>query len=290
MRPHERSANTARRRRDEVDVADPQRPGRRLRSDALDAGYGVTVVHGVSVAIERGVCTALVGPNGCGKSTLLRTLAGALRPHAGTVVIDGDDIQHLRTRQLARRIGVLHQGATAPEAITVRQLVEQGRYPHVGPLGMLRHRNDHVIDGALAAVDLVGYAHRPVDELSGGERQRAWLALTLAQQAEILLLDEPTTFLDLGHQMETLALIRRLRADRGLTILAVLHDLNHAFAIAQQVIVMKAGRIVATGRPEAVITPSLLHDVFGVRAHIDVHQHTGVRYVVALGTAHDQGP
>ncbi len=258
---------------------------RAVRAEALDAGYTSTVVHGATVTIERGVCTALVGPNGCGKSTLLRTLAGALRPHAGSVVVNGDDIGRLRTRELARRIGVLHQGSPAPEAITVRQLVEQGRYPHVGPLSMLRLQEDPVIDEALAAVDLMEFAHRPVDELSGGERQRAWLALTLAQQAEILLLDEPTTFLDIGHQMETLDLVRRLRTERQLTVLAVLHDLNHAFAIAQHLIVMDAGRIVAMGSPEAVITPDLLRDVFGVSALVDVHDDSGVRYVVPLGTA-----
>lgn len=256
-----------------------------VRTNALDTGYTSTVVHGVSVTIERGTCTALIGPNGCGKSTLLRTLARVLRPHAGTVVVDGDDIRRLRTRQLACRIGVLHQGAPAPEAITVRQLVEQGRYPHAGPLSMLRLQDDPVIDEALTAVDLTDFAHRPVDELSGGERQRAWLALTLAQQAAILLLDEPTTFLDIGHQMETLDLIRRLQIERRLTVLAVLHDLNHAFSIAQRVIVMDSGRIVATGNPDTVVTPDLLRDVFGVHAHIDIHHDSGVRYVVTLGTA-----
>jgi len=260
-------------------------PGHTLAAEAVDVGYTTVVVRGVSLTIDAGVCTALVGPNGSGKSTLLRSLAGTLRPRQGTVLVDGDDVRRLRTRELARRIGVLHQGAAVPEAITVRQLVEQGRYPHAGPLAMLRQRHDPIIDEALTAVDLTQHADRPVDELSGGERQRAWLALTLAQQAPILLLDEPTTFLDIGHQMETLALIEQLRRERGLTVLAVLHDLNDAFAIAQHVVVMRSGRVVAAGPPDAVINTSLLRDVFGVHAHVGVHAETGVRYVVPLGPA-----
>ena len=259
--------------------------GHTLAAEGVDAGYTSTVVHDVSLSLSPGACTALVGPNGCGKSTLLRALAGTLRARNGTVIVDGDHIHRLRTRELARRVGVLHQGTAAPEAITVRQLVEQGRYPHSGALGMLRQQHDPIIDDALSAVDLTHFAHRPVDELSGGERQRAWLALTLAQQAPILLLDEPTTFLDIGHQMEALALIEELRTTRGLTVLAVLHDLNHAFAIAQHVVVMHAGRIVATGPPDTVITPALLRDVFGVHAHVGTHADTGVRYVVPLGPA-----
>lgn len=262
-----------------------------LVASSVDVGYDATIVYNVSLDLTPSACTALVGPNGSGKSTLLRALAGSLEPRAGQVIIDGDDITRLRTREVARRIGILHQGTTTPEAITVRQLVEQGRYPHVGALGMLRRRSDPAIEEAMATTDVVRFAERPVDELSGGERQRVWLALALAQQSPILLLDEPTTFLDVGHQMETLALIDRLRVTRRLTVLAVLHDLNHAFAIAQRVIVMNAGRIVAAGPPDEIITAELMSDVFSVDAYVGQHQRTGTRFVVPLGsTAPPGGP
>jgi iron complex transport system ATP-binding protein len=266
-------------------TATDSKTGHTLTADSVDAGYTTTVIHEVSLALTPGACTALVGPNGSGKSTLLRALIGVLRTRGGSVLVDGDDVRRLRTRELARRVGVLHQGTAAPESITVRQLVEQGRYPHAGPLGMLRRRHDPIIDEALFIVDLADDADRPVDELSGGERQRAWLALTLVQEAPILLLDEPTTFLDIGHQMDTLALIDRLRTERRLTVLAVLHDLNHAFAIAQHVVVMSAGCVVAAGPPDTIITPALLREVFGVHAHVGTHTQTGVRYVVPLAPA-----
>lgn len=258
---------------------------RGLGAEGVDVGYTSTIVHDVSLALAPGTCTALVGPNGSGKSTLLRALAAELTPRAGRVTVDGDDVRRLRTRDLARRVGVLHQGTPAPESITVRQLVEQGRYPHVGAFGMLRRRHDPVIEEAMVETDVAQFADRPVDVLSGGERQRVWLALVLAQEAPIVLLDEPTTFLDMGHQMETLALVDRLRTARDLTVLAVLHDLNHALAIAQHVVVMGGGRVAAAGPPEVVITPELIAEVFGVRAHVGVHPETGVRYVVALGAS-----
>lgn len=257
-----------------------------LVANAVRAGYGVGfVVDGVTIAVQRGACTALVGPNGCGKSTLLRVLAGMLSPAQGAVLIEGDPIEQLRARQVARRLAMLSQSPVVPDGLTVRELVEQGRYPHAGPLRMLRRQDDPSIEAAMRAVDIDQFGDRYLDELSGGERQRAWIALALAQQSPILLLDEPTTFLDLGHQMETLALIDSLRVELGLTTLVVLHDLNHALAVAQHLIVVDHGRVVAQGAPADVITIDLLRDVFRVEAHIGTHPTTGGPHVVATGPA-----
>jgi len=249
----------------------------------ITAGYSATpTLRDVSIDLPAGACTAIVGPNGSGKSTLLRVLAGLLRPAHGSVTILGDDAISLAPRARARRMALLAQGPTPPEHLTVRQLVEQGRYAHAGPLGMLRTQTSAEIDEALDAVGIAHLADRLVHELSGGERQRAWLAMTLAQSAPLLLLDEPTTFLDLGHQLEVLELLDRLRRQRRLTIVAVLHDLNHALAIAEQLVVVAGGRIVAVGPPADVVTAELLREVFGVTAHLGRVPATGRPFVVPL--------
>jgi len=255
-----------------------------IQAVGISAGYtDELVVDDITIAIPRGACTALVGPNGCGKSTLLRVLAGMLAPRAGVITLEGDPLQKLKTREIAKRLAMLSQSPVVPEGLTVRQLVEQGRYPHAGPLRMLRRQDDPSIDAAMRAVDIERFSERYLDELSGGERQRAWIALALAQQAPILLLDEPTTFLDLGHQMDTLELIKSLRVDLGLTTLVVLHDLNHAIAVAQHIIVVASGHVVAQGVPADVITVELLRDVFRVETHITPHPTTGHPYVIPLG-------
>lgn len=257
-----------------------------IEATGIRAGYGGSlVVDDVSISIPTGKCTALVGPNGCGKSTLLRVLAGMLPPSAGTVTVDGIPIRRLRTREIAKRVAMLSQSPAVPDGLTVRQLVEQGRYPHAGPLRMLRRQDDPSIDAAMRAVDIEHFGDRYLDELSGGERQRAWIALALAQQSPILLLDEPTTFLDLGHQMETLELVDAIRVEHGLTVLVVLHDLNHAIAVAQHIVVVESGRIVAQGDPVDVITVALLRDVFRIDAHITTHPTSGNPYVIPVGPA-----
>ena len=268
------------------DDSQPVAASSAIGATEVRAGYGGDiVVDGISVAVPRGMCTALVGPNGCGKSTLLRVLAGMLAPTAGTVTIEGTPIRQLRTREIAKRVAMLSQSPVVPDGLTVRQLVEQGRYPHAGPLRMLRRQDDPSIDAAMQAVDIEHLGQRYLDELSGGERQRAWIALALAQQSPILLLDEPATFLDLGHQMETLDLIGTLRVELGLTVLVVLHDLNHAIAVAQHLVVVESGRVVAQGDPADVITGKLLHDVFRIDAHITTHPTSGNPYVIPIGPA-----
>jgi iron complex transport system ATP-binding protein len=251
-------------------------PAAPLRAEGLYVGYGDRLVlRGLSLSIQRGQVTALVGPNGSGKSTLLKTLARLLRPLAGAVVLNGQAITRLSTAAVARELAVLPQGPGAPATLTVRELVEQGRFPHVGALRMLRKQDHAAIGEALALTDMEAFAHRPLATLSGGERQRAWIALTLAQATPILLLDEPTTFLDLGHQLEVMELIQRLNVERGLTIVVVLHDLNQAARYANRLVVLNRGAIVRDGPPAKVLTAQLLAEVFGVAANIVVDPASG---------------
>jgi iron complex transport system ATP-binding protein len=250
-------------------VATPRDAAVPVRAEGLAAGYGARlVVEGLDLAIEPGSVTALVGPNGCGKSTTLKALARLLGPAAGAVYLNGLAIHDLPARTIARELAVLPQSPAIPSALTVRELVEQGRFARVGPLRMLRRQDHAAVETALAATHLEAFVHRRIDELSGGERQRAWIALALAQETPILLLDEPTTFLDIGHQLEVLELVGRLNRERGMTIVLVLHDLNQAARYADRMVVMENGRIVADGPPEAVVTPDLLARVFRIRANV----------------------
>jgi len=240
-----------------------------LIADDLSVGYlDKTVIDGLSRSIERGQITALVGPNGSGKSTLLKTMARLLSPSAGQVILDGKAIHQMPTADVARRMAILPQGPSAPHGLTVLELVEQGRYPHVGALRMLKRQDHETIQQALALTHMSDFAHRPLDGLSGGERQRAWIALTLAQDTPVLLLDEPTTFLDIGHQLEVLDLVQQLNRERGMTIVLVLHDLNQAARYAHRMIVLNHGLVVADGAPTNVLTPDLLAEIFKVHVNI----------------------
>ena len=238
-----------------------------LRGDGLGHAYGGRdVLSDVDLTFPAAGITAVVGPNGAGKSTLLKALARLVAPDRGTVYIDGRALTTLSSAQIARRLAVLPQGPVAPDGLTVGALVEQGRFPHVGGLRMLGRQDHASVRAALADTGMTAFAERPLTELSGGERQRAWIALALAQDTDLLLLDEPTTFLDLRFQLEILELVVRLNRVRGTTIVMVLHDLNHAARHADRVVVMRDGLIVADGPPAAVITAGLVRDVFGVHA------------------------
>jgi iron complex transport system ATP-binding protein len=240
-----------------------------LEARNVTVGYGQSpVLASLSLKIRQGEVTALVGPNGSGKSTLLKTLARLLRPQSGTVMLDGQPIDRLSTTAVARRLAILPQTHTAPMGTTVRELVEQGRYPHSGPLRMLRRQDHEAIDFALEATGMTSLAGRLLSQLSGGERQRAWIALTLAQSTPILLLDEPTTFLDIGHQLEILELVAGFNRSCGMTLVLVLHDLNHAARYTNRMVVLNGGAIVADGTPADVLTPGMLADVFRVQADI----------------------
>lgn len=240
-----------------------------LAAHNIAVGYAErAVIDALSLELARGQITALVGPNGSGKSTLLKTLARLLKPGAGTVLLDGKAISTLPTAEVAQRLAILPQGPGAPAGLTVAELVEQGRYPHVGALRMLKQQDHQAVRAALALTNMTDFAHRAVDGLSGGERQRAWMALTLAQDTPVLLLDEPTTFLDIGYQLEVLDLVQQLNRERKMTIVLVLHDVNQAARYADRMVVLNHGRIVADGPPHTVLTPALLAEVFHVRANI----------------------
>ncbi len=247
-----------------------------LSAKNLSVGYNdKPIISNLSIQLETGRITALVGPNGCGKSTLLKTLSRLLKPGEGAVYLDGQAIAKLPSAEVARRLAILPQGPSAPAGLTVGELVEQGRYPHVGPLRMLRRQDHAAIVEALELTGTTEFANRPLDSLSGGERQRAWIALALAQATPTLLLDEPTTFLDIGHQLEVMELVRKLNQERQMTIGLVLHDLNQAARYAHRMIALKAGQIVADGKPIEVLTEGLLEEVFGVKAHILSDPETG---------------
>lgn len=226
------------------------------------------IIRDLNVDIPAHQMTVLVGPNGCGKSTLLKGLARLLKPHSGAVYLDGVAITMLSTKEVAKQLGLLPQSPVAPEGLTVRELVAQGRYPHQSWFQQWSQEDEQVTEQALTMTGMTELSDRPLDSLSGGQRQRAWIAMTLAQHTDILLLDEPTTFLDLAHQMEILDLLYDLNRIQRCTIVMVLHDLNQACRYADQLIVMQQGYIYAQGAPAAVMTETMVQDVFGLRSRI----------------------
>jgi len=239
-----------------------------LTGSDLRIGYGETrIIDGVDVAIPPGGLTVIIGPNACGKSTLLRSLARLLKPESGSVLLDGTDIRSVPTKELARRLGLLPQTPLAPDGITVQDLVSRGRYPHQSLLRTWSPGDEAAVAAALAATEVADLADRRVDELSGGQRQRVWIAMALAQETAVLLLDEPTTFLDIGHQNDVLELVSGMQ-DGERTIVAVLHDINQAARFATHLIAMKDGRIVAEGDPRDVVTAELMHELFGLSARV----------------------
>lgn len=221
------------------------------------------IVHDLNLSIAQGGITALVGPNGCGKSTLLRGLSRLLKPSQGGVYLNGQDIHRMKAKDLARQLGILPQSPAAPEGLTVHELVAQGRYPHQSWLQQWSREDERITQEALTITNLTLFADRPVDTLSGGQRQRAWIAMALAQQTDILLLDEPTTYLDLAYQMDVLDLLDDLNA-QGRTIIMVLHDLNQAARYADTIVAMRGGQIVAHGAPDEVMTSENILQVFGL--------------------------
>lgn len=258
-----------------------------LEASGVALGYGErTVVDGLDLAIAPGRITCLVGANGCGKSTLLRALARLLRPNAGEVVLDGRSIHTLPTRAVARVLGLLPQSPIAPEGIAVADLVGRGRHPHQKALARWSARDYEVVADALDATGITDLADRAVDELSGGQRQRVWIAMALAQETDILLLDEPTTFLDVAHQVEVLDLITDLSLERGTTIVMVLHDLNLAARYAHELVAIRDGRVHAAGAPDQILTSELVQEVFGLRSLVTDDPATGKPMVTPMGRHH----
>jgi iron complex transport system ATP-binding protein len=253
----------------------------RLTARELTLAYeDRTVVHELDLAVPDGQVTVIVGPNACGKSTTLRALGRLLRPKGGAVLLDGAELSAIPTKKIARSIGLLPQSPVAPEAITVADLVARGRQPHQHWWQQWSQEDERAVTDAMERTDVTALADRPVDELSGGQRQRVWIAMALAQETDLLLLDEPTTFLDIAHQVEVLDLVRQLNHERGRTVVAVLHDLNQAARYADHLVAMKAGRIVAEGAPADIVTAELVREVFGMESVVVPDPVTGSPLVV----------
>ena len=262
----------------------PQQP--LLAAHDLSLAYdGRTVVDRLTTQVPRGLLTVVVGANACGKSTLLRGLARLVRPEQGAVLLDGRSVHELPTREVARRMGLLPQSPVAPDGITVADLVARGRYPHQRLLRRWSAQDEQAVTEALTATGTQSLVDRPVDELSGGQRQRVWIAMALAQRTDVLLLDEPTTFLDLPHQVEVLDLLTDL-CRGGATVVTVLHDLNLAARYADHLVAMAAGRIVAAGLPAEVVTERLVAEVFDLRCAVVADPLSGTPMVVPFGRHH----
>ena len=244
-------------------------PETSLSAEHLTLAYDQSVIiRDLGVTVPPGKITALVGPNGCGKSTLLRGLARLLKPKTGAVYLGGETLARLSTKRVAKKLSILPQGPAASEGLTVRELAAQGRYPHTGFFGGWSPEDEAAVVWALTTTRLLGLAERPLESLSGGQLQRAWIAMTLAQATPILLLDEPTTFLDMAHQVEVLSLLDELNAREGRTIVMVLHDVNQACRYAHHLIALEGGRVVAQGSPGEVVDEALLKAVFGLECRV----------------------
>lgn len=261
--------------------AQADRSPARLSARGLTLAYEErTVVDGLDIEVADGRVTVIVGPNACGKSTLLRALGRLLKPVRGTVLLDGRELRSVPTRTIAREVGLLPQTPVPPEGITVGDLVARGRQPHQRWWQQWSAEDERAVTEAMERTAVTELADRPVNELSGGQRQRAWIAMALAQDTGLLLLDEPTTYLDIAHQVDVLDLVRRLNRERGRTVAVVLHDLNQASRYADHLVAMKAGRIVAQGRPGEVVTAELVREVFGLESVVVPDPVTGDPLVV----------
>lgn len=256
----------------------------RLHAEGLTLGYERTVVaRDLTVSIPDGELTVIIGPNACGKSTLLRTLSRLLQPQAGAVWLDGQLIGHYPTREVARRLSLLPQSSIAPSEITVKDLVARGRYPHQRLFSRWHAEDERAVQQAMAATGVADLAAQAVDTLSGGQRQRAWIAMVLAQQTPLVLLDEPTTWLDITHQIELMELLGELNREHRRTLVVVLHDLNQACRYATHLIAMRDGRIVASGAPKDIISVELIAEVYGLACVIIDDPVAGTPMIVPLG-------
>jgi iron complex transport system ATP-binding protein len=264
-----------------------RKPERTLEAKNLALSYdGQPVIHELGLSIPHGKTTVIVGANACGKSTLLRGIARLMRPAAGVVELDGRDIRSLPTKEVAQVVGILPQSPNAPEGITVSDLVGRGRYPHQGWFRQWSAEDDRIVRDALVVTSTLELADRRVEQLSGGQRQRVWIAMALAQDPDILLLDEPTTFLDVAHQLEVLDLLLQLNRERGTTVAMVLHDLNLAARYADNLVLMAHGGVIASGLPAEVITQQLVKTAFGLDARIVSDPVAGSPMVVPIGRFH----
>lgn len=259
-----------------------------IELESVTLGYGRhTVSRDLTISIPPGALTMIVGPNGSGKSTALGAMAGLVRPNRGAVILNGTDLRLLRTRDLAQQLGLLAQQSSAPDGIRVAELVARGRYPHQRALSRWSEADEAAVEDALATTGLTAHSAAQVAELSGGQRQRVWIAMALAQDTPVLLLDEPTTFLDLAHQLDIMELCRDLVA-RGRTVVAVVHDLSQACRFADHLVVMRDGAVVAAGPPGGIVDATLVREVFDVEATVTRDATTGQPVVIPLRTVREE--
>lgn len=262
-----------------------------IQARQLSVAYsGKSVIRELNLDVPKGRITVFIGGNGCGKSTLLRTLARLLKPESGSVLLDGRQISRMPTKEIARSLSILPQGPSAPEGLTVRQLVKQGRYPHQSWLKQWSEEDEACVTSALRSARVEELAEQTVDSLSGGQRQRVWIAMTLAQGTETLLLDEPTTYLDLSHQIEILDMLYELNEREGRTIVMVLHDLNLACRYAHYMVAVRGGGIYAEGRPEEIITPETVRAVFDLDCTVGRDPLFGTPLCIPHGKGRRIGP
>ncbi|WP_440113803.1 ABC transporter ATP-binding protein [Paenibacillus sp. QZ-Y1] len=263
----------------------------RLETSKLDIAYeDRLIVEDLSIQIPQGKITALVGANGSGKSTILKTMARIMNPKAGHVLLDGKSIHKQSTREVAKQLAILPQNPTAPEGLTVTELVSYGRFPYQKGFGSMRAEDKRMIEWAIEVTGMTEFHDRPIDQLSGGQRQRAWIAMALAQETDILFLDEPTTFLDMAHQLEVLQLLEQLNATANRTIVMVVHDLNHASRYAHHMIGIKKGQAIATGSPVEVMNCDVLREVFNIEVDIVVDPRSGVPLCLPYALAGERQP
>ena len=255
-----------------------------LETKSLTLSYGETIIiNELNLEIPKGKITIFIGSNGCGKSTLLRSLARLLKPTSGDIFLDDKAIQNMQTKQIARQMAILPQGPQAPEGLTVLQLVKQGRYPYQTWLKQWSEKDEEMVQKALAATGMTEFAERDVHALSGGQRQRAWIAMTLAQDTDIILLDEPTTYLDMTHQIEVLDLLFELNETEQRTIVMVLHDLNLACRYADNIVAIQDKQIYAQGKPEEIVDCKLVRDVFRMDCQITTDPLFGTPLCIPQG-------
>jgi iron complex transport system ATP-binding protein len=255
-----------------------------IETKNLSLSYGETlIINELNLTIPKGEITVFIGANGCGKSTLLRSIARLLKPKTGAVLLEGQTIAKLSTKEVAKKMAILPQSPTAPEGLTVLQLVKQGRYPHQSWLKQWSEEDEHKVNNALQATRLEHLKERTVDSLSGGQRQRAWIAMTLAQDTEVILLDEPTTYLDMTHQIEILDLLYELNETQNRTVVMVLHDLNLACRYAHNIVALKDQKVYAQGKPEHVINCSLVKNVFGMDCEVTMDPLFGTPLCIPYG-------
>ncbi|MCD1261156.1 ABC transporter ATP-binding protein [Paenibacillus athensensis] len=255
-----------------------------LVAERLQIAYGSrTIVEELNLQIPTGKITALVGANGSGKSTMLKAMARILRPSGGGVFLDGASIHHMPTKELAKQLAILPQNPVSPEGLTVHELVSYGRFPHQRGFGSMSREDREMVAWALDVTGLADLADRAVEQMSGGQRQRAWIAMALAQGTDILFLDEPTTFLDMAHQLEVLKLLLRMNREENRTIVMVVHDLNHAAQYADHIVAIKQGRVLYEGCPAEVVTCDMLREVFAIEADVVPDPRTGMPLCLPYG-------